>query len=309
MVAVNVPLAQLLGVHPPTLEGRSIGELLPTGGARVVMDAATNLRDAPRSMDVMLAIGGQDLHGRLTLGPGPTASTLVLVFADHTVLHEERSALRASLSAAAAAARNVGDDLQAELTVVAGYSRMLAHAGDVITATERMRLHERIAEAAQRAAGLSRDRGPETSIPTAAPPASLTDVMAWVEQATALRLADAAAVLVWDIDRQVDVDTGVLRQVLVGLVVDALERSDEPRQHVHVTMRPVADGLEVIVSDSAHHEDELARILDDTDEPPPAARSLATERALATSVGGWLSAVPSTDGTRHVLWMPARHSA
>ena len=303
MVAVNRPLAQLLGVDASTLVGRSIGELLPPGRARQVIDLANATQDDTRMLDVRLTLGGRDLHGQLTLAPGPTPETLLVVYADHTALHRENSDLRVGLSAVSATAANVSDEMQAELTVVAGYSRMLATAGESITSSERVRLHERIAESAQRAAGLSREL-------TSGRPAdgsddgSLTDVMGWVEQATALRLADADAVLVWDVDGDVPVDLGVLRQVLVRLVEGTMTRPAGPGpRHVHVAMRPVADGLEVVVTDSTEDDtDELARLTAAPNERPTT--KLKAERAMATQVGGWLSSVPASTGTRHVLWLP-----
>lgn len=303
LVAVNTPLCDLLGVRPATLVGRSIGELLPAGRARVVVDVATSVTTAARGLDVTLALGGRDLHGRLTLAPGPTPGTLLLVYADHTALHRETSDLRAALSALSSAKTNVGHEIQAELTVVAGYSRMLATAGERITPQERARLHERVAASAQRAAGLSRELR-SGRVPTARDAATLQDVLAWVEQATALRLQETEAVLVWDVDGDVAVDTGVLRQVLVRLVDDALRRDagGGPR-HVHVAMHPAAAGLEVVVSDSTDGgPDGLDQLTDGG--TPTDAPTLQVERAMATHVGGLLSSVPTADGTRHVLWLP-----
>lgn len=305
LLAVNTPFANLLGVQPATLDGRSIGELLPPGRARLVVDAARAAGTEPRSLDVTLALGGRDLHGRVTLAPGPSPSTLLLIYADSTTLHREASDLRAGLAAIASANRNLGDEMQAELTVIAGYSRMLATAGERITPFERARLHERVAESAHRAAGLSRELTNDPGQDQLHRDDSLTDVMSWVEQATALRLADTEAVLVWDIDRDVPVDTGVLRQVLVRLVEDALLRGNQDGpHHVHVAMRPVSDGLEVIVSHSTEDgSDPLDRFARHGNGQPT---TLRAERAMTSHVGGWLSSVPAAGGTRHLLWLPNR---
>lgn len=303
VVAVNPPLARLLGVEKSTVVGRSIGELLPPGRARQVLDVANATQDDARMLDIQLTLGGRDLQGRLTLAPGPTSRTLLVVFTDHTALHRENSDLRAGLSAASSAATTVSNEMEAELTVVAGYSRMLATAGESITTSERVRLHERIADGAQRAAGLSRGLSADRPEPGEAP-SSLGDAMEWVEQATALRLADTSAVLVWDIERDVPVDLDVLRQILVRLIEGTLTHTAGPDpRHVHVGMRPVADGLEVVVSDSTEDDsDELAQLTAAPDVSP--ATRLGAERAMVAKVGGWLSSVPSSNGTRHILWLP-----
>lgn len=131
--------------------------------------------------------------------------------------------------------------------------------------------------------------------------------MAWVERAAAAHPTGAGVPLDTDVTGDVDVDLGVLRHVLLRLVGAALDRVDgDESARVQVTMRPLGDGLEVLVTDGAATDDPPLVVLARGVTTPHRDDGLATSRALAEQLGGWLAAVPHEPGTRHVLWLPTR---
>lgn len=314
----NADLLRLLGTQSvENLRGRSLYELLGQGDAQHVRAALPSLVGGAQHLDVSFGFAPPRLgRGRLSLsaaGESPDRSRVVLAsLTDLTVELDRLDAATRELLAMDSASRRLGHDLRQPLTVLAGYTRILQE-GD-LAPEERQRLLRRVAEAARRAAeqvdGLT---GGHADAVGAEETVRLSDVAAWLEGLTALAFDDRGALLVNDIaDAEVPVDDGVLRQVLLNLVNNALEHGgDEPHLRVHVTSRQVANGLEVLVTDTGQGipDDALEDVFEHGVQlgvRPRRGRGtgLATSRRIVEEIGGWIAAVPHDGGARFVVWLP-----
>lgn len=302
-VACNAAFADLLGTSPDRLVGASVAELLPPGSGHLLVASADHVDEEPQHLDVVLQPADDEVRGRVTISA--LGDHVLVLVEDRTDERQELSRVRARVRAADVSTRRSGEDLSAELTLLASFSRRLADAGESAGHERREDLHEWVVEFANRA----KDSWQDADRPTDAAPSdrgSPADALAWVEQSLARRIEETSALLVADVGADVQVAASVLRQVLRNLVADALDRSaDGSLRHVHVVMVPAADGLEVVVTDTTPGGD--ARLTSALRSgTATTADDLASSRALAEQAGGWLTTVPYAGGTRRVLWLPTR---
>lgn len=316
LLEVNSPFAELFGTRPDVLHGRSVAELLPVGEGRMIAAAAPRVDAGPDGFDVTFRIGHDELSGRLTLGPYPDApELLILMFEDLSAERAQAAEHRRVHERVASVTRQVGHDLRSTLTVIAGFARLLASSDHDMDTDERRRIEQRLADAATRSVELATDlvaaeqRGEQERGAT-----RLSDIVGWVEGLTALAFDAIDGMLVSDIgDEVVDVDDGVLRQILLNLVNNALEHAQPNGPlRVHIATRRLHGNLELLVTDNGRGipldslDDVFRHGVQLRARGAGRGTGLATCRTIAEEVGGWLSAVPYDDGARFVLWLPAR---